>query len=346
MDDCVYLLDKLDEKTKDGRDIRGCRLMKRCVKSGNPYEVPSCEHCQKRLHLTDEKLATDYVDPLIITDVDKNRIECFRGMLKGLPTFLVCGGPSAKKLPLDRLDQRGIYSLGINNSAGFCRTNAFVCSDPPSKFHNGIWQDPNIDKFIPIPKLNRKRGRLRRKIDDDTFDYLLDSEGNRVSARDCPRVWGFNRRSWFLPDDSFFLEDSAAWGNHKDGVEKTGEKKSVCTMLLGMRLLYYLGSRRIYLVGVDFWMNPLNKADDQYAFPEEKQPEGVETNNELFRVVNEWLCKMAHNGVFDKFGLEIYNCNPNSGLRAFPHVPFGLAIQDALKDFPKTPFDLKHWYRK
>lgn len=345
MANCVYLLESVDERTTDGREIRGCQLLGKCVTEGSLCEVPCCEQCKQRLLYSDNNFADKYKDPLIITDRDKNRTHCLRDMLAGRPAFLVCGGPSAKQLPLEQLDQRGIYSLAVNNAAGFCRVNAFVCSDPPSKFHNGIWLDPNIDKFIPLPKLNKKRGRLRRKVGDE-FEHLLDEQGDRISACHCPRVWGFNRRSWMIPDESFFLEDGAAWGNHDSGVDRTGEEKTVCTMLLGLRLLYYFGARRIYLVGVDFRMDPMKKPDEQYAWPETKEEEGVKSNNDQFKVVNRWLCKMEDRGIFEKFGLQIYNCNPNSGLRAFAHVPFDLAIQDALKDFPKTPFDLAEWYKK
>lgn len=345
MAECVYLLDEINEQTEDGRQIYGCQLHQSCIKEGITYQCASCETCRDRLLLTDKDFGEKFKDQLIVTDRDKNRTHVFRDMLAGRPSFLVCGGPSAKRLPLDQLGRRGVYSLAVNNAAGYSRVNAFVCSDPPSKFHNGIWLDPWVDKFIPTPKLNKKRGRLRRKVGNE-FEHLLDANGERVSACHCPRVWGFGRRSWFKPDESFFLDDQAPWGNHDSGVKRTGEEKTVCTMMLGIRLLYYLGSRRIYLVGVDFWMDPEKDLLDNYSFGEERDESAVSSNNRQYRVVNRWLCKMQDRGIFEKFGVEIYNCNPNSGLKAFAHVPFDLAMRDALKDFPEEPFDLRDWYKK
>lgn len=148
------------------------------------------------------------------------------------------------------------------------------------------------------------------------------------------------------PDETFFLDEQAAWGNHNAGVKRTGLKKTVCTMLLGIRLLYYLGSRKIYLVGVDFRMDPSADLQENYAFAENRDAGAVKSNNSQFEIVNDWLCEMQQNGTFEKFGLEIYNCNSRSGLRAFAHVPFEMAVQDTLKDFPEEPFDTVDWYTK
>ena len=187
--------------------------------------------------------------------------------------------------------------------------------------------------------MRKRRGRIRQKVGDKFLNLDL-------SVSDCPNIWGFERRSWMRPDESFFLEPSAAWGNHQSGVAMTGQPKTVCTMLLAIRILYYLGCRRIYLVGVDFNMKPDVGLSDNYAFGEFRKPDAVSSNNDQFRIVNQWLVTMQQGGVFEKFGLEIFNCNPLSGLRAFAHVPFEMAILDTLKNFPPHPFDLTDWYTK
>jgi hypothetical protein len=142
------------------------------------------------------------------------------------------------------------------------------------------------------------------------------------------------------------MEPSAAWGNHNAGVERTGEPKTVCTLLLGLRLLYYLGARRIFLVGVDFFMDPKKDLLDNYAFGEERDNNACRSNNAQYRIVNQWLCSMQENGIFDQFGLEIYNCCENSGLRAFPYVPFDVAVDNAREGIPEEPYNLKNWYKK
>jgi len=227
---------------------------------------------------SDVSFSEEYIDPLIIVDRHQERTESLRGLLSGIPTFLVCGGPSAKELDLSKIEAKGIWSMAVNNMAGHFSPSSFVCSDPPSKFHNGIWQDPRVMKIIPIPKMKSRRGRLRKKV-DGKIEPLMKPDGNQMSTSDCPNLWGFERRSWMAPDDTFFLEDSAAWGNHNAGVDRTGESKTVCTMLLAIRLLYYLGSRRIYLVGVDFNMDQNANLKDNYAFGQNRDQGACSSNN-------------------------------------------------------------------
>ncbi len=345
MTDCVYLKDeKPGKETSDGRQVYDCEIHQNCTKVGNSFPFASCENCKQKLLYQDEKFASEFLDPLLIIDRENQKTVALRNMLAGGISFLVCGGPSAKELNLDLLDQKGVWSMSVNNMAGYFRPNSFVCSDPPSKFHNSIWQDPSIMKFIPQPKMKPKRGRLRRKVDGKFEDLYIDDV--RINACDSPNIWGFGRRAWMIPDESFFLDKQASWGNHDAGVTRTGEEKTVATMLLALRLLYYLGSRRIYLVGVDFLMDSQRGLKDNYAFEEERLAGAIKTNNEQFAVVDSWMNRMVNNDVFKKFGLEIYNCYELSGLRAFSYVPFELAVEDALKHFPKSPFDLSGWYFK
>jgi len=282
-------------------------------------------------------------DPLIVYDRERNVNAGLRNMLTGVPAaFLVCGGPSANALPLEELNRKGIFSMAVNNMAGHprFRPSSFVCSDPPSKFHTGIWYDPGTLKLIPRPKLHQGRGRIRRKLLDGTF------EPTGRSTLDCPNVWAFDRRNWILPDDTFFTDPQASWGNLDVGVERTGGEKTVCTMLLAIRLLHYLGAKRIYLVGVDFFMDGARARSDRYAFPQDRDSEAMTSNNRQFGIVNEWLCKMQADGVFEKYNLELFNCYEMSGLRAFSFVSFEDAIADALHDYPVEPFDLSNWYEK
>lgn len=279
-------------------------------------------------------------DPLIVYDHHRQPTISLRGLLAGRPSFLVGGGPSAKRLDMTQLQRRGVFSMGVNNVAGEYPVSSFVCSDPPSKFHDGIWRDPCIMKFLPIPKLTeRGKGQLRTRIEGRLQPAPFD--GRILSTIDCPNVWGFARRSWWAYDETFFTEDHAAWGNGKEGLLRTKNPRVLNTTLLALRLLYYLGSRRVFLVGVDFYMDSTG-----YSFDQGRTSKAVENNNSQYRVVNDGLCQMVQRGIFQNAGLEVYNCNQTSGLRAFQYVPFETAIKDTLKDFPDVPFDLHGWYEK
>jgi len=226
--------------------------------------------------------------------------------------------------------------MAVNNVAGhrFVRPQAFVCSDPPNKFSHSIWFDPGIMKFIPIPKLSGGRSRLRVKR-GGVF------EESPKKTYECPNVWGFRRESWLTPDEAFFVENHALWGNHDSGAKRTGQPKTVCTMLLALRILYYLGARKIFLLGADFYMKP----EEGYSFEQGRTHGAADSNNRQFSIVNQWLCQMEERGIFCKFGLEIYNCNPFSRLEAFPFVKFSEALDTVCDGVEETP-DLSGWYEK
>ena len=274
-------------------------------------------------------------DPLKVVDREKHPVECLENLLAGRSAFLVCGGPSAKD-KLHKLNRRGIFSLAVNNAAGnIIRPQAFVCSDPPLKFSHSIWQDPAIMKFVPEPKFNGYRANTREK--KNGVFKLSD-----LKITECPNVWGFKRESFLRPDDdSFFESEGACWGNLDAGVKQTGEPKTVCTMLIGLRLLAYLGAGRVYLLGVDFRMAP----DYGYAFNQARDEGASDSNNSQFQIVNTWLCKMQETGVFERRGIQIFNCYDRSGLRAFPYVDVDVAVKDVVGEVEEVP-DLSYWYEK
>lgn len=336
---CIYLAEQLNNKVGDWQTY-ACRLLSRCTLESNNVGVAACADCKDRLTLDGPDLAEKFLDPLVVTDSRKTPTHALRGMLAGGPAFLVCGGPSVKLIDYNRLNDRGIFSLGVNNVAGMVPVNAFTCSDPPQKFHWGIFADPRIMKFLPIPKLGggKNRGQLRIKHPDGTFQWL------GKCAKDCPNVWGYERRSWMMPDHTFFTEPHAAWGNQQAGVDRCDQPKTACTMLLGFRLLYYLGARTIFLLGADFEMKPDAGLHENYAFGQARDADAIASNNRQFRIASDWLQQLRP--VFERFGLQCFNCNPHSGLRAFDHVPFGEALKLCRGTIPSEPFDLSLWYEK
>lgn len=328
---CVYL----------GREVAGdpgtyeCSRYERCTIDSHVNGVPSCSRCDS--HLFIENGLSEFQDPLLVTDRRRSPTVALRDMLAGGAAFLVCGGPSLKQIDMSALSRRGVFSLGVNNVAGMAPVNAFVCSDPPLKFHNGIFQDPSIMKFLPLPKMNGSRAKMRHKIGDKF--YWLDKQ-----VGDCPNVWGFQRRSWMMPDQTFFTDQAAAWGNLDEGLRRFGQPKTACTMLIALRLLYYLGARTVFLLGCDFRMNPLLPLDGNYAFSENRDEDAIRSNNDQFRIIQEWLTELMP--WFLRFGFKVYNCSESSSLRAFPFIEFDRAMDITLREFPSEPLDLNGWYCK
>jgi hypothetical protein len=230
--------------------------------------------------------------------------------------FLVCGGPSINKLPYEKLSERGIVSLAVNNIAGHV---------PQNKFHHGLFLDPKIITFAPLGKLKRK---VRAKLPDGTF------RGVKIRVRECPGTFGFNRRTEF-DAKTFLTTKFAHWGRGGKQNENDRPFSCLCTMLLGIRLLHYLGCPRVYMLGVDF----KRTEEAQYAF---KQEAGL--NNGRYKNENAMLAELKP--YFDQEGFSLFNCNPESGCDVFPKVSFEQAFDDCKGGVPSTPFDLSDWYSK
>jgi hypothetical protein len=99
-------------------------------------------------------------------------------------------------------------------------------------------------------------------------------------------------------------------------------------MISALRILFLLGFRKIYLVGVDLNM----KADARYHFDDGRTHEGVRGNGKTYdRMNDEYMPKIKKEG--SRYGLRIYQTNPNSQLKTFDYVPFDSAVLDATLDF-------------
>lgn len=240
-----------------------------------------------------------------------------RGLWRGRPAFLVCGGPSLYDYPLNELRERGVASLGINQAAAFAPCKAFHFSDSLWKFHFSLFFDPTVLCFVPIGKLfSPVRARLR----DGTF------RTTDVLACNCPAVVGISRDSKFEPSE-FFTTSYAHWGKGEVG------DKRLCTMVVGIRLLHYLGCPRAYLLGVDHRMP--DKAAG-YAWGQASSGERPFARIEAMLEAISPVCR--------ENGLEVYNCNERSKSKAFPHRPWHEAIRDCRGPVPREPYDLDNWY--
>ena len=92
-------------------------------------------------------------------------------------------------------------------------------------------------------------------------------------------------------------------------------------------MAWLLGFRRVYLLGCDFQMA---EGDGGYWFPEHRTRKAVTNNTNSYRLLTAYFTALAPE--FARVGYEIYNCNPRSGLRVFPHRPLAEALAEATVD--------------
>jgi hypothetical protein len=248
------------------------------------------------------------------------------GLWHPQPGFLVCGGPSLRRYDRELLRQRGVVAVGVNNAAAYLPCSAWTFGDPQWKFHHALHFDPKCLTFAPIAKLRRT---VRAKLPDGSFRYT----DQRLA--DCPGVFGVARSGRF-DSESFLSTYYAHWGRGGKGSDaKDRPFTRLATMLIGLRLLHYLGCPRVYMLGVDFWID--NDADHGYAWGAE-----ASGGNRAWWKIDAMLKGLA--ATFDRAEFRVMNCNAESKCEAFPHAPFEQAVRDCRGPVPREPLDIGDWY--
>jgi hypothetical protein len=235
-------------------------------------------------------------------------------MYRGSAAFLVAGGPSLKAHDLARLEERGVLTCALNNAATVVRPQLWVSVDAPGNFCDVIWRDPAILKFVPLCHMEKhftiRNGRGELVPSEEVVGDMLG-------------VFGFRRNEAFAAD-RWLYESTFNWGNHSEVVDAYGNKGSRSVMYVALRLLFYLGVRRLYLLGCDFRME---HGKQNYAFEQDRTRASVRGNNESYRILN---ARLGHlKPYFDREGYEVYNCTPASGLTVFPSMSYEDALAES-----------------
>ena len=276
---------------------------------------------------------TRWQDPLEVLNAEGKRCEGgLRNLWHGCSAFLVGGGPSLNAVDLSLLSQRGVASLGINNSAAYAPCSAFVCGDPANKFHHAIYHDPKILKFVPKRQL---KARIRRKINEGKFRW------ETYCVKDCPATFGIDRGSKFDPA-TWLTTPYCSWG--AKGGDKDKWVNIRFTFFLGLRLMHFLGCRRVYLLGVD-----MTKAghSQKYAWGHGKEGDrivqGRENDGHWGKAKYLLEVLKPH---FDKAGFQVLDAGPLSELGVFPRVDYEVAVRDCQQLVGPLPPSVDGWYSK
>lgn len=237
------------------------------------------------------------------------------GWFREKSAFVVASGPSFGDINKNLLKKPGIWTMTTNNAVASFRGNAAIVVDEPARFTMSLWLDPTIMKFVPANIMSKPLWDNR---------YLPNQEGqqwnlSKIVLGDCPNVIGYRRNVHFTANQ-FLHEDTVNWGNHK----KWGGGRSV--LLATMKILFLLGFRRVYLLGVDFEMNEEKK----YHFDEERHRGAIKGNTSTYKKMMQWFKDLQPYFLAENFVVK--NCNPDSKLTAFPFIPFADAIEEATMD--------------
>jgi hypothetical protein len=243
------------------------------------------------------------------------------GNYRGGKAFLICNGPSFKNIDKDKLSD--CFTMGINNGVASYRPNMWASIDDPARFIKSIWLDPKIMKFVPY---------------DHSEKPLWDHESYSplgMNVGDCPNILYYKRNEKFH-SSRWLFESTLNWGDSK----KNGGGRSV--LLPAIRILFLLGFRQVYLLGCDMNMNKDEKVEldgeqvfaNNYHFDEGRSKGAVNGNNTTYsKMINTYFPELQKE--FLKHDFYVYNCNPDSALKVFPHVPFEEAVKNALVMYPE-----------
>jgi hypothetical protein len=177
------------------------------------------------------------------------------GCYRGASAFLIGGGPSFEDIDKSKLQP--VWTMTLNNAVHSYRSNANCSVDHPNRFSYSMWLDPTIQKFVPMASFEEPLWDNR----------LLNVCGQKVqqwhkadfSLAQCPSVVGFRRNEIFNAS-RFLYENTINWGEHK------AAKGRRSVMLPALRILFLLGFRNVYLLGIDWEMN----IQKSYHFPEQR----------------------------------------------------------------------------
>lgn len=245
-----------------------------------------------------------------------------QGMYRSRSAFLLAGGPSLTSNDLSLLAARGILTCALNNAAAVYRPHLWISVDSAGNFVDSIWRDPGIMKFIPA---HRFQDKLVARNDTESL-YVCDDR-----VENMPAVFGFHLNAEFRPE-AWLYEDTVNFGNEAHIFDADGNSGGRSVMYVALRLLFYLGVRRLYLLGCDFHMTPHKP---NYSFPQDRTRASVFNNNNTYRIFNHRMRLLKPYFQAEQF--EILNCTEGSHLTAFPFVSFASAIQDATRNIPQNP---------
>ena len=287
------------------------------------YEVPS--DINVLTGIRPAKRADEIKMPLFTSNFTEMNLS---GWYAGRSAFLIGGGPSLNDHDLTKLRKaRGIVTMGLNNSWGVYKPDLWTCVDGPNRFFDTGWKDPSITKFVPMAYWNTiLRVQSKGKMKPSAF-----------------RVWqmpavNYYLRSYHFDPSKYLTEDRVCWGGPSKHTDALGIKGARSVFMAGIKLLTYLGFKKIYCIGTDFKMSETRK----YAFGQDRTAQAIKHNNHLYGSVIKRMTSLVPH--LKQRGIDIRVCCPDSGLlECFPFIDYDEAVDKASSECEKK-INPAGWY--
>lgn len=185
--------------------------------------------------------------------------------------------------------------------------------------------DPRIMKFLPF---QHRMQTLRHRTEEGRFVDLP------IRMDQVPNVVFYERIFDTLVPEKFLYEPALVLGDHNlDPDIRNTRVKSV--LLLALRLAFFLGFRKVYMLGVDFEMNE----EKPYAFDQSRTKQALLNNETMYKHLVKWFKLLRPR--FEDAGFQVLNCNPTSKLDVFDHIPLPTALEETLTE---GRMETRDWY--
>ena len=213
--------------------------------------------------------------------------------------FLVGRGWSASLERRKALQESGIPWMAVNDypENDWCKPRYFCTGDPAIYFGERVWADQSIMKFGSMMFHETDRPRI-------------DAYHAKHRMMDSPNVHFFHHTLNEIEFESWLHMPWISWGTSIFGPRipkqfyEHGAARS--SMLIGLRLLWHLGYREVYLLGCDC-------VPHEHAAPEYW--------NTIFHLMEQVK------PTFDRYHYHVMQTNPDSHLRTFEFADFDDALE-------------------
>lgn len=217
--------------------------------------------------------------------------------------FFLCTGPSLNNYDLTKLNNKITYSIKTIPLTHY-KTTMWCGMEKHNEISAEILEDPTIIKFVS----------------DNVYNANYVTNGKLKTFYNLQNIFWFSL-SIHYQANTFFSSPDVSWGLPKNARDEDRIPGRRSIMLASFKLFYYLGFKRIVLLGCDFNMTP----EQAYCYGRKKGIIACQENNVLYETLQKRFTRLKP--YIAQAGIEVFNCNPNSRLTVFPYKSYESCLE-------------------